>query len=167
MNFVEILVVEDSPHDLELTMRALRRNRVANHIEVVRDGEEAVQFLFREGPYADRCSGNPKLVLLDLKLPKIDGLDVLRRIRSSSETRGIPVVILTSSREERDLIESYQLQVNSYVVKPVEFDKFTSAIAEIGFYWLLLNQQPTITGASVERQGVREYRSDRIESAPR
>jgi two-component system, response regulator len=142
MDFVEILVVEDNPNDLELTIRALRRNHVANSIVVARDGEEALQFLFREGPYADRGPGNPRVVLLDLKLPKIDGLEVLRQIRSHGATRNIPVVILTSSREERDVVESYELQVNSYVVKPVEFDKFTTAIGEIGFYWMLLNQLP-------------------------
>jgi CheY-like chemotaxis protein len=142
MGQADILLVEDNPNDMELTLRALRKNRVANNVLVVRDGEEALHYLFREGRFASREIGNPRVVLLDLKLPKVDGFEVLRRIRESAETRSIPVIILTSSREERDIVESYQLHVNSYVVKPVEFDKFTTAIGEIGFYWLLLNQQP-------------------------
>lgn len=142
MNSVEILLVEDNPNDLELTLRALRKNKVANDIQIAVDGEEAVQFLFREGKFADRPEGNPQMVLLDLKLPKIDGMEVLRRLRTDVGTRSIPVVVLTSSREERDIVESYNLGVNSYVVKPVEFDKFISAVSEVGMYWLLLNQQP-------------------------
>lgn len=113
-----------------------------NNIIVARDGQEAIEFLFCEGSFAARSKGNPRLVLLDLKLPKLDGLEVLRRIRSNPETAAVPVVILTSSREERDLVESYEFGVNSYVVKPVEFDQFTAAIGQIGFYWMLLNQQP-------------------------
>jgi two-component system, response regulator len=143
MNCVEILLVEDNPNDLELTLRALRKNKVANDIQVAVDGEEAVHFLFREGKFADRPEGNPQLVLLDLKLPKIDGMEVLRRLRTDPRTRSIPVVVLTSSREERDIVETYNLGVNSYVVKPVEFDKFISAVSEVGMYWLLLNQQPS------------------------
>jgi CheY-like chemotaxis protein len=143
MNSVEILLVEDNPNDLELTLRALRKNKIANDIQVAVDGEEAVQFLFREGKFANRPEGNPQMVLLDLKLPKIDGLEVLRRLRTDPRTRSIPVVVLTSSREERDIVETYNLGVNSYVVKPVEFDKFIAAVSEVGMYWLLLNQQPS------------------------
>lgn len=144
MTGVEILLVEDNPNDLELTLRALRKNKLANEIQVARDGEEALQFLFREGAYASRAEGNPRIVLLDLKLPKVDGLEVLRKVREDKRTRSVPVVVLTSSREESDIVESYNLGVNSYVVKPVEFDKFTAAIAELGLYWLLLNQPPEI-----------------------
>jgi CheY-like chemotaxis protein len=142
MNCVEILLVEDNPNDLELALRALRKHKLANDIQVARDGEEALQFLFCKGPYAGRVEGNPRLVLLDLKLPKVDGLEVLRELRADPCTKRVPVVVLTSSREERDIVESYNLGVNSYVVKPVEFDKFVAAISEVGLYWLLLNQQP-------------------------
>ena len=141
---VQILLVEDNPDDLELTLRALRKNNIANDIQIVRDGEEALRYLFREGQYANRQEGNPQMILLDLKLPKIDGLEVLRQLRADSRTRTIPVVVLTSSREERDIVESYNLGVNSYVVKPVEFDKFISAVSEVGMYWLVLNQRPSV-----------------------
>jgi CheY-like chemotaxis protein len=142
MTSIDILLVEDNPNDLELTLRALRKNRIANDIQVARDGEEALQFLFREGPYAGRIEGNPRIVMLDLKLPKVDGLEVLRTMRGDARTRQIPVVVLTSSAEECDIIASYNLGVNSYVVKPVEFDKFTEAVSKLGLYWLLLNQPP-------------------------
>ncbi len=135
---VEILLVEDNPSDLELTMHGLKKHRLANRIEIVRDGQEALDFLFAK----ERSNGTPKIILLDLKLPKVDGLDVLRVIKGSAVTRAIPVVVLTSSREERDLVEAYQLGVNSYVVKPVDFEQFTEAVRMLGLYWLLLNEPP-------------------------
>ena len=142
-DMVEILLVEDNPTDEELTLRALKKGKIANAIFVVRDGAEALDFLFCRGEYAGRVTLlRPKLILLDLKLPKIDGLEVLRQIRNSDLTRLIPVVVLTSSREERDIVESYRLGVNSYIVKPVEFDKFVEAVKNLGWYWLLLNQPP-------------------------
>lgn len=139
---VEILLVEDNPDDEELAIHALKKHKLANQIRVVRDGAEALDWIFRTGSYADRANHNPKLILLDLKLPKVDGLEVLRRIKADSITRLIPVVALTSSREERDLVETYQLGVNSYITKPVDFEQFTQAVAQVGFYWLLLNQIP-------------------------
>lgn len=140
---VEILLVEDNPHDAELTLRALRKRRLANSVLHVKDGEEAIHWLFGIGAHADRDTNRkPKLVLLDLKLPKIDGLEVLRQLRAREQTRLIPVVILTSSREERDVVESYKLGVNSYIVKPVNFDNFSEAVAVTGHYWLLVNQEP-------------------------
>ncbi|MCC7451971.1 MAG: response regulator [Anaerolineae bacterium] len=142
-NGVEILLVEDTPDDEELTLHALRRRKLANHIQVVRDGAEALEWIFRTGSYADRANHNPKLILLDLKLPKVDGLEVLRRIKADPYTRTIPVVVLTSSREERDIVESYHLGVNSYITKPVDFEQFTEAVQQVGFYWLLLNQPST------------------------
>jgi two-component system, response regulator len=142
-NAVEILLVEDNPHDAELTLRALRKRRLANSVLHVRDGEEAIHWLFGIGAYADRDTNHkPKLVLLDLKLPKIDGLEVLRRLRAQEETKLIPVVILTSSREEQDVVESYRLGVNSFIVKPVNFENFSEAVALTGHYWLLVNQEP-------------------------
>ena len=134
---VEILLVEDSPADLELTVRALQKHNLANQLRIARDGEEALACLF--GADAMRT---PKMVLLDLKLPKVDGLEVLRRIKSDPATRRIPVVVMTSSREERDVVESYDLGVNSYIVKPVDFDQFMGAVADLGLYWLVLNQLP-------------------------
>jgi CheY-like chemotaxis protein len=141
-NDVEILLVEDNPNDVELALDALRVQKLANHIQVVRDGAEALDFLLHSGQFATRPNGNPKLILLDLKLPKVTGLEVLQRIRSEPDLQAIPVVVLTSSHEERDLIESYKLGVNSYIVKPVDFEQFTEAVRQIGFYWLLLNQLP-------------------------
>lgn len=144
-NSVEILLVEDDPDDVELTLYALKKNNLGNHVHVVRDGAEALSFLFGTGVYADRRAGDvPKLILLDLKLPKVDGLEVLKVIRSDPRTRLIPVVMLTSSREERDVLAGYHLGVNSYIVKPVDFQQFTEAVREIGLYWLLLNQPPKI-----------------------
>ena len=138
---VEILLVEDNPSDVELTLHALRRHKLANHIEVVRDGREALDFLHGAGTYAGRDPGRqPRLILLDLKLPKIDGLEVLSQIKADNRLRSIPVVVITSSREERDLTQSYNLGVNSYVVKPVDFEQFTEAMRTLGFYWLLVNQ---------------------------
>jgi two-component system response regulator len=145
-NVVELLLVEDSPQDLEMALRALRKANLANHIQVARDGAEALDFIFCEGPHAARkITDGPKVILLDLKLPKIDGLEVLRRIRSDPRTKFIPVVVLTSSREQRDIVESYHLGVNSYVVKPVNFDRFVDAVRDLGFYWLLINQPPEPT----------------------
>jgi CheY-like chemotaxis protein len=139
---VEILLVEDSDTDLELTLRALKKANVANRIEVARDGAEALDFLFGERARAGSVSDNPRLVLLDLKLPKVDGLEVLRAIKHDPRTRTIPVVILTSSQEQKDLVASYNLGVNSYIVKPVEFDGFMAAVTELGLYWMLLNRPP-------------------------
>ena len=140
---VELLIVEDNPQDLELALRALRQAKLANYIQVARDGAEALDFLFGEGAFAHRRqAAAPKVVLLDLKLPKVDGLEVLKRIKGDPRTRTIPVVVVTSSREQRDVIESYQLGVNSYIVKPVNFERFTAAVRDLGLYWLLLNQPP-------------------------
>jgi CheY-like chemotaxis protein len=142
-NIVEILLVEDNPQDLTLTLRALKKVNLANHIQVARDGEEALQFLFCEDPYAGRKIENvPEVVLLDLKLPKVDGKEVLARMKSDPRTKMIPVVVLTSSKEQSDLVESYKLGVNSYIVKPVNFEGFAAAVQELGMYWLLLNQPP-------------------------
>jgi CheY-like chemotaxis protein len=138
-----ILLVEDNPNDAELTLRALKKAHVANDIHVVRDGAEALEFLFGSGAYAARAgSALPRVVLLDLKLPKVDGLEVLRRVKADERTKLIPVVVLTSSREESDLVASYHLGANSYIVKPVDSDKFFEAVHEIGLYWLLLNEPP-------------------------
>jgi CheY-like chemotaxis protein len=139
----EILLVEDNPRDAELAMIALTQRNLANKVIHVKDGAEALDFLFCTGPYADRdVNQNPKVVLLDLKLPKVDGLEVLRAIKSNPRTKFIPVIVMTSSQEQRDIVESYHLCVNSYVVKPVDFDQFSAAVAELGCYWLLLNQMP-------------------------
>ncbi len=141
-NGVEILLVEDNPNDVELALDALREQKLANRIQVVRDGAEALDFIFCSGQYAERPNIPPKLILLDLKLPKVNGLEVLQRIRSDANMKIIPVVMMTSSQEESDLINSYNLGVNSYIVKPVDFEQFTEAVREIGFYWLLLNKLP-------------------------
>jgi CheY-like chemotaxis protein len=142
---VEILLVEDSPADAELALRALRKQNLANKVHHVWDGAAALEFLFATGAYADRGVENtPKVVLLDLKLPKVDGLEVLRRIKSDARTKRIPVVVMTSSREEHDVVESYDLGVNSYIVKPVDFEQFVKSVSELGLYWLLLNQPPTL-----------------------
>jgi CheY-like chemotaxis protein len=140
---VEILLVEDNPSDEELTIHALRSNHLANNIEVVRDGAEALEYIFHTGAFADRAAGDrPKVILLDVKLPKVDGLEVLRRIKSDPRTRSIPVVVLTSSREECDVVDSYSLGVNSYIVKPVDFSRFAEVVRQLGLYWLLLNHSP-------------------------
>ena len=140
---VEILLVEDNPRDVELTLRALKRRNLANRVYVVEDGAEALDFLFARGRFASRDVTNPpKVVLLDLKLPKVGGLDVLKAVKADERTRMIPIVVLTSSQEEQDLIESYRLGVNSYIVKPVDFDKFLTSVEELGLYWLLINKPP-------------------------
>ena len=140
---VDILLVEDNPNDAELTLRALKKHNFANKIHHVRDGAEALDYIFATGKYAHRkIEDSPKVVFLDLKLPKIDGAEVLRRIKSDERTKTIPVVILTSSKEEKDLVRSYNLGVNSYIVKPVEFEKFVDSVSELGLYWLLLNKLP-------------------------
>ena len=142
-NSIEILLVEDNPNDVELALHALKKNNLTNRINVVRDGAEALEFLFASGEYAGRdVNPTPKIILLDLKLPKVDGLEVLRRIKADQRTHLIPVVVLTSSREERDIVESYRLGVNSYITKPVDFEQFTEAVRQLGLYWLLLNQLP-------------------------
>ena len=140
---IEILLVEDDPQDVELTLRALENENLKNRIVIARDGEEALDFLFRRGAYSSRSSTHvPKLVLLDLKLPKVDGLQVLRAIKANPECRSIPVVVLTSSGEERDIVESYELGVNSYIQKPVDIAQFRQAVKAVGFYWLVVNQPP-------------------------
>lgn len=140
---VDILLVEDNPFDAELALVALKENRLANRVFHVEDGEEALDFLFCRGRFASRERRQPpKVVLLDLKLPKVDGLEVLRRLKADPELRTVPIVVLTSSREDRDVVESYRLGVNSYIVKPVEFEKFSSSVRDLGVYWLLLNQAP-------------------------
>lgn len=142
---VEILLVEDSPQDLELALRALRKANLTNHIEIARDGVEAMEFIFCEGPYVGRkIEDGPKVILLDLKLPKIDGLEVLQRLKSDLRTQHIPVVVLTSSKEQSDVVESYRLGVNSYIVKPVNFEQFAEAVQQLGMYWLLLNHPPKL-----------------------
>lgn len=140
---VEILLVEDNPTDAELCIRALKKHNLANHLEWVKDGAEALDFLFARGAYAgSNAKGTPKVILLDLRLPKVDGLEVLRTVKTDERTRQIPVVVLTSSREDRDVIESYKLGVNSFVSKPVEFEAFVKAVSDLGLYWLLINHPP-------------------------
>ena len=142
---VEILLVEDNPTDAEMATRALEHEQIANHVTWMKDGEQALDYLFRRGAHAGRASHEPKLILLDLKMPKVDGLEVLRQIKANEATRPIPVVMLTSSAEERDLVETYRLGVNSYIVKPVDFEKFVQAVEHLGLYWLLLNEAPPKT----------------------
>ena len=143
--YVEILLVEDNPYDVELTLLAFERHNLTNRIHVVRDGAEALDFIFCTGAYATRrFQDSPKVILLDLKLPLVDGLDVLRRVKGDQRTRVIPVVVLTASREERDIVESYELGVNSYIVKPVDFVQFAEAVRQLGLYWALLNQPPRV-----------------------
>jgi len=144
MENIEILLVEDNPHDEELTLYALRKNNIGNQIQVVHDGTEALEYLFCTGAFVDRqINDSPKVVLLDLKLPKVDGLEVLERIKADARTLIIPVVVLTSSQEERDIVESYHLGVNSYIVKPVDFERFNEAVRHMGLYWMLLNKTPS------------------------
>jgi two-component system response regulator len=139
---VEILYVEDNAADVELTLVALRRNKIANRIHVARDGEEALNFLFCRGPHADREFLAPRLILLDMKLPKVDGLEVMQAIRDDERTKMIPVVVLTSSNEQKDIVESYKLHVNSYIQKPVDFGQFQQVVQQLGLYWLVVNQTP-------------------------
>ncbi|MCK5330912.1 MAG: response regulator, partial [Candidatus Marinimicrobia bacterium] len=137
----QILMVEDNATDAELVLRAFKKHNLANHVHWVKDGEEALDFIFSRGEYCDRKENQrPKLVLLDLKLPKVDGLEVLRQMKADDNTKVIPVVVLTSSEEEQDMVDSYRLGVNSYITKPVDFDKFVESVSELGLYWLLLNQ---------------------------
>ena len=142
LKHVEILLVEDNPTDAEMAMRALKRGQVANDVTWVKDGDQALDYLFRRGEHAERSSQDPKLVMLDLKMPKIDGIEVLRQIKANEATRSIPVVMLTSSGEERDLVETYRLGVNSYIVKPVDFSQFNDTVAKAGLYWIVVNKTP-------------------------
>jgi two-component system response regulator len=153
---IEILLVEDDPNDLKLTLHALREEHLANQILIARDGEEALDFLFCRGSFRDRDPNSlPKLVLLDLKLPKVDGLEVLEQVRQNDRTRALPVVILTSSRQEEDIVRSYSLGVNSFVQKPVEFDQFQAAVKRLGYYWLLVNQAaPQALNRQVREKGL-------------
>jgi len=143
LNDVEILLVEDNSNDAELTIRALKQKNLANKLIHLKNGAEALSYVFCTDEYADRdIKDTPKVILLDINMPKVNGIDVLRQIRADVRTMMIPVVIMTSSREDRDILESYKLGANSFIVKPVDFDKFTEAVAEVGLYWLLLNQPP-------------------------
>ena len=143
LNEFEILLVEDDPSDAELTLRALRQNNLANKVRWLKDGEEALDYVFRRGAHAGRHAAPlPKLIMLDIKMPKVDGIEVLRRLKERPETRTIPVVVMTSSNEEQDVLETYRLGVNSYIVKPVGFEAFLETVAKIGLYWVLTNRAP-------------------------
>jgi CheY-like chemotaxis protein len=151
-NEVDILLVEDNPDDLELTLHALRREHLANNIFAVRDGEQAVEFLFCTGRFQQRNFDQlPRLVLLDLKLPKLNGLEVLKRVKQDPRTKALPVVVLTSSKEERDLVASYNLGANSYIQKPVDFDRFREIVKSTGLYWMVINQRPLSNPAQASR----------------
>ncbi len=140
---VEILLVEDNPTDVELTLRAFKKNNITNSVHVSKDGQDALDFIFAHGKYADRAINfTPKVILLDLQLPKVSGMEVLRRIKSDERTKLVPVVVLSSSKEEQDLIESYKLGVNSYITKPIDFENFSKAVSTVGYYWTLFNQPP-------------------------
>ncbi len=145
MKEVEILLVEDNPTDAELAIRALKKSNLANKLVWVKDGAEALEFIFGTGAYAGRSiKSGPRVILLDLRLPKVDGMEVLRRVKGDERTRSIPVVVLTSSKEDRDVAESYQIGVNSFISKPVEFDEFARVVSELGLYWLLVNRPPVV-----------------------
>ena len=146
--YPDILLAEDNPNDVELTLEALAEHNLANRVTVAHDGVEALEYLRREGAYADRAPGLPAVVLLDIKMPRMDGLEVLREIRGDPELRRLPVVILTSSREEQDIITSYDLGVNAYVVKPVDFQSFIEAVEHLGVFWALINERPPLDGLS-------------------
>jgi two-component system, response regulator len=150
-NEVELLLVEDNPRDAELAIRALKKRNLANKLVWVKDGAAALDFIFPSAAPNNVCR-QPKVILLDLKLPKVDGLEVLRRLKADSTAKAIPIVVLTSSREEEDIVRSYHLGVNSYIIKPVDFDKFSEAIAQLGLYWLLLNQAPEKPSVSREHE---------------
>ena len=148
MENIEILLVEDNPNDEELTLYALRKNNISNQIQAVHDGKEALEYLFCTGAFANRqINDPPKVVSLDLKLPKVDGLEALERIKADVRTRIIPVFVLTSSKEERDIVGSYQLGINSYIVKPVDFEQFNEAVRHMGLYWMLFNKAPSYKSA--------------------
>ncbi|MRT94298.1 response regulator [Ancylomarina sp. 16SWW S1-10-2] len=141
METKDILYIEDNPNDIELTLRALRKHNVANSIQVIKDGEEALEYTFATGRYVERDKNErPKIILLDLKLPKVGGLEILKKLKSEEQTQNIPVVVLTSSSEEQDILESYNYGVNSYVVKPIKFENFSEAVSTLGLYWLLINE---------------------------
>jgi CheY-like chemotaxis protein len=146
-----ILLVDDSPRDIELSLDALAQNNLANEVVAVCDGAEALDYLYRRGPFADRIAGNPAVVLLDLKMPKVDGIEVLRQIKNDPQLKMIPVVVMTSSREEQDLVNSYELGVNAYVVKPVQFREFVEAVKQVGAFWAVVNQPPPGSGAAAAR----------------
>lgn len=140
---VEILLVEDNPNDVELALHALKKNRISNRVHVARDGEEALDFIFgKDASSGELREQHPKMILLDLKLPKVDGLEVLKRVKCDPRTRSIPVIMVTSSSEERDIVKSYDLGVNSYIVKPVDFQQFTESVRQLGLYWMVMNQAP-------------------------
>jgi len=139
---VEILLVEDNPQDAEITLRALKRANFANHVQWLKDGEEALEYLFSEGQYEAQPRPRPRVMLLDIKMPKVDGIQVLKRLKADERTRSIPVVMLTSSKEESDLVRSYDLGVNSYLVKPVDFKRFSEEVTRVGYYWVAMNQTP-------------------------
>lgn len=143
MSRVEIILIEDNPNDAELTIRALKKNKLSNNIVHLKDGEEAITYFFERKDWSS--NGIPKVILLDLKLPKVNGIEILKRLKSEAHTKLIPVVVLTSSQEDRDVVNSYQLGVNSYVTKPVDFEQFIHAVSNLGLYWLLLNQSPKIS----------------------
>ncbi|MBI1757166.1 MAG: response regulator [Fimbriimonas ginsengisoli] len=145
---IEILLVEDNPRDAELTLRALKKRNLTNTVMWVKDGAEALEYILGENADAQRVNQHPKVILLDLKLPRVDGMEVLRRLKADERTKSIPVVVLTSSREEQDIVQTYGLGVNSYIVKPVDFDNFSEAVGQMGLYWLLLNQPPEPVSAA-------------------
>ena len=147
----DVLLAEDNANDVELTLTALQKHNLANRVTVVRDGAAALDYLYREGEFAQREAGNPAAILLDLKMPKVDGLEVLRRVKTDARLRTIPIIILTSSREDRDLVEGYRLGVNAYVVKPVHFDEFVEAVSCLGLFWALINE-PLPDSAGVRAQ---------------